>query len=549
MSAPIIATKLYLPPLRPKVIQRPRLNDRLNEGLLASRKLTLISAPAGFGKTTLICEWITAGKRPAAWLSVDEADSDLRRFLVYFIAALQTINPSIGARVLGTLQSPQPPSTEAILSILIDDITTVLDQFVFVLDDYHTIDSKPIDTALTFLIEHLPPQMCLVIATRENPDLPLARLRARNQLTELRGADLQFTKLETSEFLNQVMDLNLSVNDITALETRTEGWIASLWLRFMQGQQTPPVSSNLHWQSLFCAGLSDGKSRKAVRKMVFFTQTSILSAVWTPLMLFFLPHWYWTKSSNISNMPTCSAPLITSARYRYHHLFTDLLRHRLQQITLSSVDGDRIAIPELHRRASRWYEVNDLYIEAFQHAAATGDVDHAVSLIEGKGIPLYHRGGSVPLLNWLGSLPKAELDKRPALWLTYARALTTSGQASGVEEKLQAAETALQGTELSPEHRDLIGSIASNRATMAYAKYEPDTVIAQARRALEYLSPNNLPTRMLTTFTLGVGYMQKGNRTAAIRLLWTQNLSAKNRAYFRYFHGHDGAWQYANYGK
>ena len=526
MSEPLLLTKLFVPPPRPKIVLRPRLIERLNEGLLASRKLTLISAPAGFGKTTLISEWVTEGKRPAAWLSLDEGDNDLTRFLVYFIAALQKIKPTIGAGVLGTLQSPQPPSTEAILSILIDEITTVSNVFVFVLDDYHSIDSKPVDKALTFLIEHLPPQMRLVIITREDPDLPLARLRARDQLTELRAADLQFTQAETAEFLNRVMGLNLSAEDIAALETRTEGWIAGLQLAAlsMQGYQDASdfIKSFTGSHRFVLDYLVEEVLGKQSQKIqAFLLRTSILDRMCGPLCDAVLLAPSASGQETLAYLEQANlfiVPLDNERRwYRYHHLFAELLRQRLHQSTASSTDGDGITVAELHRRASQWYEENGLEIEAFQHAAAAGEIDRAVRLIEGKGIPLYHRGALVPILNWLESLPKSELDKRPALWLIYARVLTSSGQVSGVEEKLQAAETALKGSDLSLETRDLIGSIASNRATMAYTKYQPDTVIAQAQRALEYLSPDNLPTRALTTFTLGVGYMQKGNRTAAIQ--------------------------------
>jgi LuxR family transcriptional regulator, maltose regulon positive regulatory protein len=259
MSVPILATKLYIPPPRPKIVPRPRLIERLNEGLVMGRKLTLISASAGFGKTTLVSEWIAGSGRPVAWLSLEEEDNDPTRFLTYLIAALQTLplkngESNIGARALAVLQSSQPPSTESILTTLLNDITTISDSFLLVLDDYHLIDSQPVDAAmsidgaLAFLIEHQPPQMHLVIATREDPHLPLARLRARGQLTELRAADLRFTPAEAAEFLNQVMGLNLSPEDIAALEARTEGWIAGLQLAAlsMQGHQDmPPVSSNL----------------------------------------------------------------------------------------------------------------------------------------------------------------------------------------------------------------------------------------------------------------------------------------------------------------
>ncbi len=213
MPAPILATKLYIPPPRPGIVPRPRLVQRLNEGLAAGRTpgVALISASAGFGKTTLVSEWIAGSKRPVAWLSLDEGDNDPTRFLTYLVAALQTLALSdaeglaanIGAGALALLQSPQPPSSESILTILLNEINTISDSFILVLDDYHVIDSKPVDQALAFLVEHQPPRMHLVIATREDPALPLARLRARGQLTELRAADLRFTPAEAADFLNR----------------------------------------------------------------------------------------------------------------------------------------------------------------------------------------------------------------------------------------------------------------------------------------------------------------------------------------------------------
>ena len=241
MPAPILATKLYIPPPRANVVLRPRLIEWLNEGL--QRKLTLISASAGFGKTTLVSEWVASCERPVAWLSLDEGDNDPTRFLTYLVAALQTIAVNIGAGALAVLQSPQPPPIESILTALLNEITTIPDHFVLVLDDYHVIDSILVDNVLTFLLEHLPPQMHLVITTREDPHLPLARLRARGQLTELRAADLRFTPAEAAEFLNRVMGLNLSEEDIATLETRTEGWIAGLQLAALSMQGRSDAAS------------------------------------------------------------------------------------------------------------------------------------------------------------------------------------------------------------------------------------------------------------------------------------------------------------------
>src|SRR5687767_4074045 len=210
-SAPILATKLYIPPPPPKVVIRTRLIERLDEGLSEGRKLSLISAPAGFGKTTLVSEWIASGERPAAWLSLDEGDSDPSRFLTYLVSAVQTVAPKLGEGVWEVLQASQSqPLTESILIALLNEVITLPDGFILVLDDYHVIDSRAVDELLNFLVEHLPPQMHLVITTREDPALPIPRLRVRRQLTELRAADLRFTPSEAAEFLNQVMGLKLS---------------------------------------------------------------------------------------------------------------------------------------------------------------------------------------------------------------------------------------------------------------------------------------------------------------------------------------------------
>src|SRR6516162_9044054 len=240
----LLATKLYVPPPRPNIVRRPRLIARLNAGL--DRKLTLLSAPAGFGKTTLLSDWIAGCGRQSAWLSLDRGDSDPARFLAYLFVALQTIEASLGAGMLGALQSSQLPPLEPTLTALLNDLTTLSDPFILVLDDYHVLDAQPVDHALTFLLEHLPPQIHLVIATREDPHLPLARLRAGGHLTELRAADLRFTSSETAAFLNQTMGLSLSAAAVAALETRTEGWVVGLQLAAISLQGHPNPMSFIH---------------------------------------------------------------------------------------------------------------------------------------------------------------------------------------------------------------------------------------------------------------------------------------------------------------
>jgi len=527
VPTPILATKLYIPAPRPKVVLRPRLIERLNEGL--HRKLTLISAPAGFGKTTLVSEWVAGCERPVAWLSLDEGDNDSTRFLVYLVAALQMIAANIGKGVLGMLQSPQPPPTESILTALLNEIATVPDNFVLVLDDYHVIDSKPIDKALTFLLEHLPPQMRLVIATREDPDLPLARLRAGDQLTELRVTDLRFTPSEAAEFLNQVMGLNLSAEDIAALETRTEGWIAGLQLAAisMQGQKdvTSFIKSFTGSHNFVMDYLvEEVLQQQSESVQTFLLRTSILDRLCGPLCDAVLLDLSASGQETLEYLEQANlfiVPLDNERRwYRYHHLFADLLRQRLHHGASSSASstGDgRMGVAELHIRASDWYEDSGLEIEAFHHATAANDDERAERLIEGKGMPLHFRGAVAPVLNWLASLPTTVLDARPSLWTSYASVLLVTGQTTGVEQKLQAAETALQDAEPDDKTRDLVGRIAAIRATAATSQNQVEIIIAQSRRALEYLHPDNLAFRTSTACKLGFAYQLQGDRAAASR--------------------------------
>ena len=234
MPSTVLVTKLFIPATRPELVPRPRLIERLNGCIHC--KLTLVSAPAGFGKTTVVAEWLQkisiASKSHFAWLSLDEGDNDLSRFLTYFITAIKQIDEfdKIGEGFLAMLQAPQTLQIEAVLTPLINEISAIPDRIIFVLDDYHLIEAQLVHETISFLLDNLPPQMHLVIATREDPLLPLSRLRARGQLTELRASDLRFTTSEAAEFLNQMMGLNLSTDDISALETRTEGWIAGLQL-------------------------------------------------------------------------------------------------------------------------------------------------------------------------------------------------------------------------------------------------------------------------------------------------------------------------------
>jgi LuxR family maltose regulon positive regulatory protein len=540
MSEPLILTKLYIPSLRSKIVIRPRLIERLTGGMHC--KLTLISAPAGFGKSTLVSEWVAGCERSepkvcVAWLSLDEGDNDPTRFLTYLVAALQTLAPKIGAGVLAALQSPQPPSIESNLTVLLNEIAAIPDNFILVLDDYHLIDAQPIDQALTFLLDHLPPQMHLVITTREDPSLPLPRYRVRGQLTELRAADLRFTPAEAADFLNRVMSLNLAAEDIAALETRTEGWIAGLQLAAisMQGHQDTAsfiksFTGSHHFVLDYLVEEVLHQQSKSIQ--TFLLRTSILDRLIGPLCDAVLLDPSVSGQETLEYLERANlfiVPLDNERRwYRYHHLFADLLRQRLHQSSTSSTGDEGRVVAEYHVRASQWYEDHGMELEAFHHAAAANDIERAERLIEGKGMPLYFRGALAPLLSWLETLPTTVLDSWPSLWTTYASVSLATGQAAGIEQKLQAAEAALaaalQGAEPDDKTRDLIGRIAAIRATLAIYQNQIETIICQSRRALEYLHPNNLAFRTFTTWKLAVAYQIQGDRPAAVRA-FTEALS------------------------
>jgi ATP/maltotriose-dependent transcriptional regulator MalT len=501
--------------------------------------MTLISAPAGFGKTTLVSEWIAGCERPAAWLSLDEGDNDPSRFLTYFISALQSISRDLGAGMLSVLQSPQPPPIESILTTLLNEITALPNNFILVLDDYHVIDSKLVDHALAFLIEHLPPSMHLVIATREDPDLPLARLRAGGQLAELRVVDLRFAPAEAAEFLNRVMGLNLSAENIDALETRTEGWIAGLQLAAisMQGHKdsTSFIQSFTGSHHFVMDYLVEEVLKQQPESVqTFLLRTSILNRLCGSLCEAVLLNPSVSGQESLEYLERANLFIIPldykRSWYRYHHLFADLLRQRLyQSFTSPAGIGDaENRLNELHIRASQWYEDNGLELEAFHHAAAANDIERAERLIDGKGIPLHLSGGVTPILDWLESLPTEVMNARPWLWWRHAAFLLINGQTIGVEEKLDAAEAAfaaaLQGREADDKTRIWIGRIAGARAVLALTRYDVKTMLTQSRRALEYLPSGNPTVRANPFWTLGYAHFLQGDRPAA-RRAFTESIS------------------------
>ncbi len=553
MSTPLLATKLYIPPPRLNIVLRPRQIARLNEGLHG--KLTLIAAPAGFGKTTLVSEWVAArtedrGLRTetvtsslspqssalstrVAWLSLDEGDSDPTRFLAYLVAALQMIAPTIGAGVVGVLQSPQPPPIEAILTALLNDITTVPDKFILVLDDYHVIDAKSVDTVLTFLLEHLPPQMHLVVTTREDPHLPLARLRVRGQLTELRAADLRFTPAEAAEFLSQVMDLDLSAEEVAALESRTEGWIAGLQLAALSMRGRDDIAQ-------FVRAFA-GDNRYIVDYLVdevlqrqpapvrrFLLQTAILDRL------------HGSLCDAVTGQERGQAQLEALERgnffvvplddnrhwFRYHHLFADVLAAHLRAEQPEQVST-------LHRRASEWYEHNGSATDAIRHALAAEDFERAADLVE-LAVPAMRRSRQeATMLGWLKALPDELIHCRPVLSVHYAGALLAGGELKGVEDRLRDAERWLDMTADGRERhqarsanmvvvdeeefRRLPGAIAIYRAGQALALGDVPETVTYARRALELVPEEDHLGRGAATALLGLAYWTSGDLETAHR--------------------------------
>ncbi|MCJ7520124.1 MAG: LuxR C-terminal-related transcriptional regulator [Anaerolineaceae bacterium] len=496
MSEPLLLTKLYIPPPRPKVVFRPRLIERLNEG--KHHKLTLISAPAGFGKTTLVSEWAAGCDQKVAWVSLDEKDDDPSCFLTYLVAALQTIAANIGAGVLGVLQAPQPPPIESILIALLNEITTVPDKFVLVLDDYYVIDSKPVDEALTFLLEHLPPQMHLVIASREDPHLPLARLRARGQLTELRAADLRFTSSEATEFLNQMMGLNLSEEDTFTLESRAEGWIAGLQLAALSMQGNKDVSGFIREFAGDHRYIVDYLVEEVLKSQPepirrFLLQTAILDRLNGSLCDALTGNEDGNEQLDVLQRGNFFVIPLDDKRnwYRYHQLFADVLR-----MHLTAEQPDQVSV--LHRRASEWYEQNGLPPDAIRHALAAEDFERAAELIE-LVMPAMNRSQQgTTLLGWLKALPNELVRVRPVLSTEYALVSLSRGGLEGVEVRLRdaerwldtAADTAGMVVVDEEEFRRLPGMIALIRAAQALARGDMPETVKNARRVLD-LAPED----------------------------------------------------------
>ncbi len=532
-ASPLLDTKLYVPEWRPGLVSRPRLIERLDKG--TERKLTLVSAPPGFGKSTLLAEWVSstsATQRPTAWLSLDQADNDPGLFWAYFIAALQTVRPDVGESSISSLHSPQPPPVESVLTTLINEINAIQGDFALILDDYHFIDAEPLHNAVTFLVDHLPPQMNLVIASRADPPLPLSRLRGRGELTELRASDLSFTPDEASAFLSQSMGIALTSRDVAALESRTEGWAAGLQLAALSMQGREDVSGFI---TAFTGDdryivdylVEEVLQRQPERVRSFLLHTSILDRLNGPLcdavtgqedgkgMLEAL------ERGNLFVVP------LDDKRqwYRYHHLFADVLRAHL----IEEQPGEA---PALQRRAAAWFEETGMPAEAIEQARAAGDHESVARLLAANFEEFERIGQYASISSWSASLPEEMVRKRPRLALIHAASAVASDDnlqaarrlTSWAEEAIGAIES---GGEFDPKD-DVNGSVVGSEGletlrgeVLALKLFHssrdlpPEEVATICRQALELLPADHRARGTIRMVSAGL-QMASGDMKSAL---------------------------------
>ena len=511
MSDAILRTKLHVPSLRPGLIPRPRLIDRLNTGL--NGRLTLISAPAGYGKTTLVTEWLSGVPLSVAWLSLDESDNDPHRFLDYLLAALRQVHAEFGQPVAAMLRSPQPPPDELVLTALVNEITAKPQPFILVLDDYHVIYIPPIHKQLNFLLEHQPAQMHMVLIAREDPPLPLPRLRASGQMVEIRQEDLRFSLEECADFLNRGMGLNLSPGDIAALERRTEGWIAGLQLAAlsMRGRDDLPgfiqaFTGSSHYVLDYL--IEEVFKRQSTEIQDFLLKTSILDRLCGPLCDAVADRTdSGTLLEHLEHANLFIVPLDQSCTwYRYHRLFAELLRQRLQ-VT------DRISENELHIHACQWFTGQRLIPEAIRHALAAHDWEQAAGLIQGYSESLLRLGELGTLLGWLKALPEQVIRMHPQLCRDYGWVLTLTGQLEAARPHLDCCERALQGD------NEKLGQVIVAQAYLARARGDYLEAIELSKKALALISGSDMLSRGLVTFTLGFAHFNAGHLAEAEQAL------------------------------
>jgi LuxR family maltose regulon positive regulatory protein len=487
MSTVLLKTKLHTPLARPELVARPLLIDRLNEGL--SRKLILVAAPAGYGKTTLVSSWATSCGQSVAWYSIDDRDNEPTRFLAYLIAALQTIEADVGQDILSALQSSQSSAIADWLPVLVNQLDCNTASFLLVLDDYHLITTPAIHQALTFLLEHQPSQMHVVIATRKDPPLPLPRLRARDQLVELRQADLRFTAEETSAFLRRATGTKLSTEDVSTLVNHTEGWIAGLQMAALTMRNREDVSRLIATFSGSHEYIVDYFATEVLDQQLepikaFLLQTSLLDRLYGSLCDAVTGQADGQHTLEQLQQANLFVISLSDDRccFRYHHLFRDLLLKQLHQ------EHSEI-VPELHRRASHWCEEHDLIDDAIEHARAAHDEQRLGRLLEAHAETFFLRGEHVTLLRWIGALSGEERQARPALGILRAIMFSAAGLNHEAALALSEVDQALSNlNEHVAQNRELLGRAAAAHAMVATAHEDPQTILRYARRSLELAS-------------------------------------------------------------
>src|SRR5919107_1947055 len=500
-STPLLMTKLAVPSTRVSLVPRPRLSERLEEGL--GRKLILVSAPAGFGKSTLLSAWaseLIGRPLPDAWFSLDSGDNDPARFWRYFITAVDQLQPGSAETALALLGSPQAPPIEAILTTLLNELVGLSTDAVLVLDDYHLIESQTIHKALTFLIDHLPPRMHLVIATRMDPPLPLPRMRARGEMTELRAADLRFTPEEAATFLNQVMGLELSAEDTAGLQmaalamqnhTDVSGFIAAF------------AGSNRHVLDYLA---EEVLARQPEELQTFLLETSILDRMSAPLCNAIIGRADGqTALERLEHANLFVIPLDDERNwYRYHHLFVEVLRQRLRQ-----EHPDLVSV--LHRRACEWFERQGLVGEAINHALAAQDWERALRLIESNGVTVVLSRQVQTMLGWIDRVPEELARERPALCTIHALALVLFNRPDAAEASLREAERYLGGNPTTDQARTIRGRVAVIRAAIARSSGDLGRCVAMGRRALELLPETESTARASARTNAALAYQVNGN--------------------------------------
>jgi LuxR family transcriptional regulator, maltose regulon positive regulatory protein len=530
----LLETKWYVPRSRRGLVLRPRLSERLDQG--TASKLVLVSAPAGFGKTTLLTEWLTArpgalaGERLAAWLSLDQGDNDPASFWAYVIAALRTVASGVGESALALLDAPQQPPIETILTTLLNDLGAVVGEIMLVLDDYHVIDARDVQDGMVFLLDHLPPWLHVVIASRTDPALPLARMRARGELTEIRAAELRFTADEAAAYLNEMMGLQLTAQDVAVLEGRTEGWIAALQLAALSMQGRDDVAG-------FIAGFAGDDryvvdylaeevlARQPERVQAFLLRTSILGRLSGPLCDAVTGQGGAKGMLEALERGNLFLVSLDDRRrwYRYHHLFADVLQARL-------LDEQPGQVPDLHRRASGWYEQNGELSEAVRHALAAGDFERAAGLVELALLAMRRTRQEARLRGWLEVLPDQVVQVRPVLSAYFAGVLLMGGELEGVEGRLRDAERWLEpatGDGAEPhlpsaemvvadeeEYRRLPAVIETYRAGLALARGDAPGTVRHAQRAIELALEDDYLCRASAAALLGLVYWGSGDLEA-----------------------------------